>query len=217
MDSKSEALEAARANNVNCDEGHLGGYVRADQNPAPSGLGVEHGDPATWTPSLWRWSCERLGVRSVLDLGCGEGHAAKFFRDDGCRVLGVDGSRQAKRDSVIPESHLVHDFNTGSYRPASTFDLVWSCEFVEHVEERYSDHFLVTMSYSHNYVMISYAPPGQDGWHHVNCQSADYWIDKIEQLGFQFDADLTEESRRVAEAGHYHYKGLLFRRVPSTT
>ena len=33
------------ANNMNVDEGHLGGYIRASSEPAPSGLRVEHGDP----------------------------------------------------------------------------------------------------------------------------------------------------------------------------
>ena len=102
---------------------------------------------------------DELGVRSVLDVGCGEGHAARFFRDAGCEVLAVDGSLQARRDSVVPESHVVHDFVDGPLVPAQTFDLVWSCEFVEHVEERSADHFLTTFAASRKYVFMTYAPP----------------------------------------------------------
>ncbi len=106
-----------RANNMNCSEGHLGGYVRASRKPAPSGLRIDHGDPATWSPKLWRWAVDRLKLESVLDIGCGEGHCARFFRDLGCDVMGIDGSKQAKRDSVIGDAHVIHDFVNGPYHP----------------------------------------------------------------------------------------------------
>ena len=198
------------ANNMNVDEGHLGGYIRASSEPAPSGLRVEHGDPATWTPGLWRWAFDELNVRSVMDVGCGEGHCAAYFEQLGCDVVGVDGSFQAKRDTVIVGKHVVHDFQDGTYRPDRAFDLVWSCEFVEHVEERYSANFLKTFAFSQRYVMMTFAPPGQPGWHHVNCQPREYWVDRLAALGFRLDEERTEISRKLAGAGHYASKGLFF-------
>src|SRR5688572_33082149 len=56
-------------------DGHLGGYIRG-------------GDPGTWCPHLWSWVVEQFGIKSVLDVGCGEGHSTRFFRDLGCDVLG---------------------------------------------------------------------------------------------------------------------------------
>lgn len=206
---KSE-LKSAIMNNMNFEEGHLGGYIRANPEPAPSGLRIEHGDPATYTPDLWSWVHENLDVRSVLDVGCGEGHCAAYFQKLGCRVLGVDGSWQAKRDSVIPECHVQHDFVQGPFRPAEVFDLVWSCEFVEHVEERYVDHFLATFSASSRYLMMTFAAPGQPGWHHVNCKDEAYWIEKLGSIGFTLDQDLTIQTRTIAASGHYAGKGLFF-------
>ncbi len=203
-------LRAARANNLNVDEGHLGGYVRASEEPAASGLGITHGDPATYSPSLWRYCVEELGIRSMLDVGCGEGHAAACFRDLGCRIKGIDGSRQAKRDSVIGDAQVVHDFCNGAWLESQRYDLVWCCEFVEHVEARFSSNFLETFGLAEKFLMMTYAGPGQPGWHHVNCQPARYWIDRIERLGFRYDEALTEITRERAEPGHYQRRGLAF-------
>ena len=197
---------------MNVSEGHLGGYIRGRQSEVATVFGYEHGDPATWYPSLWRWVHESLGVRSMLDVGCGEGHAAAYFHELGCRVLGVDGSLQARRDSVVPDQHVVHDFVRGSYVPDDVFDLVWSCEFVEHVEARYLDHFLSTFGSAARYLMMTFAAPGQPGHHHVNCQPAPYWIEKLDRIGFDYDRALTRRSRSIAAQGHYHDRGLFFMR-----
>jgi SAM-dependent methyltransferase len=196
---------------TNVDEGHLGGYVRSRHAAVRTQEALEHGDPATWHPRLWRWAVEILGVRSVLDVGCGEGHAARFFRDLGCRVQGVDGSLQARRDSRIPDVHVVHDFTRGTYVPGEDFDLVWSAEFVEHVEERSCEHFLRTFEAASRVLMMTFAVPDQPGHHHVNLQEQDYWIDRLEAHGFRYDADRTRATRALA-SGHYARHGLFFAR-----
>jgi SAM-dependent methyltransferase len=208
--SREQRAKLARDYSMNTEEGHLGGYIRASEHPPASGLDTRHGDPLTYSPTLWRWVHDQLGVQSVLDVGCGEGHCAAFFRNLGCEVLGVDGSKQARLQSLIPEHHVVHDYAGGPYSPSTKFDLVWSCEFVEHVEERYLPNFLETFRASRRYLMFTYAPPGQAGWHHVNCQPAEYWVEKMRAIEFLFDAELTRKSTAGAEPGHYRDKGLFF-------
>ena len=139
MHSLEEQTNLGICHDMNCEERHLGGYIRSRKRKRSASGWREHGDPATWTPQLWLWAYERLGVRSLLDIGCGEGHSTKFFKDLGCDVLGIDGSLQAKRDSVIPDFHVIHDFANGPFLVHKPFDLVWCCEFVEHVEERFSN------------------------------------------------------------------------------
>jgi SAM-dependent methyltransferase len=194
------------------DEGHLGGYLRS-QHPRAAEFGTQHGDPATYTPELWQWVIDTLGVVSMLDVGCGEGHAAAFFRDRGCTVLGVDGSAQAECDSVIAGLHHRHDYSLGPFVPPGSWDLVWSCEFVEHVEERYAENFLASFACARKYLMLTFAPPGQPGWHHVNCQPGDYWVQKMNHLGFRLDDQLTDQARAVARAGHFKHRGLVFVRA----
>ncbi|EED35420.1 conserved hypothetical protein [Luminiphilus syltensis NOR5-1B] len=196
---------------MNIREGHLGGYISA-RHPDAHQLSIENGDPLTWSPTLWRWIVEELGVTSVLDVGCGEGHAAGFFLELGCDVQGVDGSAEALRDSAIPKNHVRHDFTAGPYHPLRRFDMVWSCEFVEHVEERYCENFLATFATAEQYIFMTAAPPGQPGWHHVNCQPSSYWVSKVEQRGFALSQHLTDRARAMVEPGHFAHTGLVFKR-----
>jgi SAM-dependent methyltransferase len=185
-------------------------------NEPPTHLGgfVQGGDPDTWYPAVWDWVCAALGVRSVLDVGCGEGHSTKYFQSRGCEVLGIDGSAEAVAASAIPERHLLHDFTSGPFRPNRTFDLVWSCEFVEHVEERYSANFLETFRASDRYVIMTHAVPGQKGHHHVNCQPSIYWTRRLRGVGFELDYRLTRRARKL---GHSYLarSGLVFVKRPS--
>ena len=92
-------------------DGHLGGYVPG-------------GDPGTWCPHLWSWVVRRFQVRSVLDVGCGEGHSTRFFQGLGCAVTGVEGCGRAIRDSVAPASVVQHDFCDGPYLASRPPDLI---------------------------------------------------------------------------------------------
>lgn len=207
---EAEGPELADSNNMNVYEGHLGGYIMASDSPAPSGLKIVHGDPETWDPDLWLWTMSALNVRSVLDVGCGEGHCMEFFSEYGCAVRGVDGSRLAKERSRLPDCHDVHDFIEGPYAPGGAWDVVWCCEFVEHVEERYAPNFLETFKAARKYILLTHARPGEPGWHHVNCQTREYWIDKLDQIDFRVSSLLTKLARRVAKGGHFKSKGLVF-------
>lgn len=206
----SDQFLAAKNNNMNVYEGHLGGYIMASDNPAPSGLDISHGDPATWCPELWLWTMSILNVRSVLDMGCAEGHCIEFYSRHGCAVRGVDGSRLAKTRSLLDARHDVHDFVNGPYESPERYDLIWCCEFVEHVEERYMPNFLRTFRSAERFIMMCYAAPGQPGWHHVNCQPQEYWVRQLENIGYHYHPAITDCARLVARRGHFKRRGLVF-------
>ncbi|MBW3020336.1 class I SAM-dependent methyltransferase [Candidatus Woesearchaeota archaeon] len=181
---------------LNSSEGHLGGYIYG-------------GDPLTYYPKLWEWLIKILNIKSVLDVGCGEGHSTKYFKNIGCKVLGIDGSFEAIRDNQIPESVVMHDFCKSSFIPNKKYDMVWSCEFIEHVEEKYMKNFLETFKTVKKYLVITYAIPGQKGHHHVNCQNKEYWIKEMSKIGFKFCPKLTKLAKNKA-IGHFKSKGLIF-------
>jgi len=175
---------------------HLGGYIAG-------------GDPLTTCPDLWDWLVDAHGVRSVIDVGCGEGYALQHFRGRGCRVTGVDGIPQ--EDPAV----WCHDFTEGPWDPpGGEFDLAWCCEFVEHIEERHIPNYLPALKAA-RMVALTHAQPGQPGWHHVNCQSAAYWKGVLAAVGYRYEARLTIEARQKAgpPANHFARSGMVFTRA----
>lgn len=176
--------------------GHLGGYVAG-------------GDPDTQYPDMWAWVVAREGVGGVLDVGCGDGAAMAAFEALGCDVMGIDGVPQA--DGRI----ATHDFTIGPFDSTIHqlgFDLVWSCEFVEHVDAAYLDNVMQALTCA-PLVLMTHATPGQPGWHHVNCQDSAYWRAAFDRYGYFVDETLTAETRARAHS-YYASTGLAFRRRP---
>lgn len=183
---------------------HLGGYVPG-------------GDEATWYPDLWLWLIDQLKLKSVLDVGCGEGHAGQFFLDQGCEVIGVEG---------IKQDHLwivQHDYSMAPFPQQlpmlfwESFDLVWCCEFVEHVEEKYMRNYLASFKLG-RYVAMTHAEPGQAGFHHVNCRTQDYWIGVMASIGFHHELMLSARARAMAATNkdpynHFARSGMVFKRL----
>lgn len=187
-------------------DGHLGGYVPG-------------GDPNTTYPLLWRYLVDELGVRSVLDIGCGDGGAARWFIDEGCTVRGVDGIDQSLAYVQQHDYSVDGERTPISYDPPE-FDLVWSAEFVEHVEATHVPDFLADFALG-KVVLMTHAVPGQPGWHHVNCRTSDYWIGAMAAIGYELDVGLMHVTRDLAEresgipsqGNYYAATGLAFRRV----
>jgi SAM-dependent methyltransferase len=176
---------------------HLGGYV-------------EGGDPATFYAELWTWLVKELDIKSVIDVGCGDGVAVKFFEKliGFGNVLGVDG---------MPQEHasiVQHDYIEDSFPMAREFDLCWCCEFVEHMDEEFAPNFLETFKTART-VLMTHAAPGQQGHHHVNCRVAEYWRGVMAAIGYAYDEDLTSRSRKHAAKNvnpynHFVRSGMAF-------
>lgn len=184
------------------EEGHLGGYV------------IGRPDPACWMPNMWQFLVQLFSIESVIDLGCGEAHTTKFFCDLGLRVRGVEGCKRAIEESILPGFVDLHDFTNGPYISKETWDFVWCCEVVEHIQEQYLPNLLATIeSTKCSHIALTHALPGQGGWHHVNCQGAGYWLDKFKEIGYHLNEDITEKARVLAALdspfNHFTKSGLV--------
>ncbi len=174
--------------------GHLGGYVVG-------------GDPASEHPALFAYLVRELGVRSVLDVGAAEGLALDAFAELGVeRLAGVEGI------PLLDPRILRHDYARGPLHVENVgrFDLAWSCEFVEHVEERHVPNFLATFACA-ELVLMTHALPGHGGHHHVNCRSDDYWVGALAAVGFALDEGLTRLGRALSGSSYFGVSGLAFR------
>lgn len=138
-----------------------------------------------------------LNVKSMLDIGCGPGGMVKLARDLEIEAYGIDGDYEVKRPNVDNRWITIHDYESGPSNFTKQVDLIWSCEFVEHVHEKFIPNYMADFQ-NGNFVIMTYAPPESKGHHHVNCNTEQYWKDIFKKYGFQFDANMTRQIREVS-------------------
>ena len=132
-----------------------------------------------------------LKVKSYLDIGCGPGGMIKLAESMDLKAYGIDGDPTLKFNNL---DVLKHDYTKGESAFDQAVDLAWSVEFLEHVDERYQEHYMKDFQKA-KYVFVTHAPIGKKGHHHVNCQSSEYWIDVFEKYGFKHERKHTENVR----------------------
>ena len=137
---------------------------------------------------------KNYNIKSILDVGCGPGGHVKYCKSIGLDAFGIDGDY-----NTIPKQK---NFKFVDYRISSSgfnriFDLGWSVEFAEHIEERYIENFV--KDYLKCKILIfTAAPAGWGGVGHVNEQSIEYWISKLKEDGFSIHATATKEIRALS-------------------
>ena len=126
------------------------------------------GDANTIMPDVWGYLLTRYPIRRVLDVGCGYGQAMRRFAEvGGCDVVGIDGDPACVASD--PRIRL-HDFILSALPGASLpYDLAWSSEFLEHVDEKYLPNLMSAFQQA-RLVVVTHGEPGQPGHHHVNCR-----------------------------------------------
>ena len=139
--------------------------IDANKNENSHFGGLTNYDPMGISNNTFNFMMGGLAVKSLIDVGCGKGISAKYFYDQGVKVLCVDGLHEAVNQTVLPRNRVVeHDFSRGPWWPAETFDAAWSVEFVEHVGRQYMENYLPIF---HKSAFIFMSGSGFGGWHHV--------------------------------------------------
>tara|TARA_Y100001963_G_C6676568_1_gene397731 strand:- start:270 stop:989 length:720 start_codon:yes stop_codon:yes gene_type:complete len=140
---------------------------------------------------------EKLNAKSMIDIGCGPGNQVITAQKLGYTAIGIDGDKELlKNNYSVLDDMLIHDYTTGviEFEDDDFFDVAWCVEFLEHVEEKYMKNYMNTFQRC-KYVICTAAEPGEPGWHHVNCQTKQYWIEKFDEYGFDFSKNLTKQLR----------------------
>jgi SAM-dependent methyltransferase len=179
-------------------------------NCAHLGGNAVGGDPQSMCPKLWDWIIAKYNVKSILDIGCGEGYCMEQFKIRGIDVYGVDGLAE-NIDEVKKRGldGIVFDLTKGFYKHSKNMDMIWCCELVEHVESKFLDNVLKTFLNS-GLIAMTHAVPGQGGYHHVNCKDDNYWKNIMDATGFKYLADETIYSRTLDRKKHWQRSGMIF-------
>lgn len=141
-----------------------------------------------------------LNIKSMLDVGCGPGGMVELARSKGLDAYGIDGDFSVDRNQKVQEHITIHDYEKGPSSFDKEVDLVWSVEFLEHVWEKYQDNYMKDFQRG-KFVIVTYAPPGTSGHHHVNCNTQEYWISVFKKYGFAYDANMTRMIKEVSSMG----------------
>jgi len=139
------------------------------------------------------WAISRFNISSMLDIGCGPGGMVELANSKGIDAIGIDGDYTLKR--YDDTKFVIHDFSTGPVPKLSKYDLAWSVEFVEHVYEDYIENYMPAFKKC-KFVIMTYAPPGTGGHHHVNERPKEYWVNKFAQAGFVHVPELSLQMRK---------------------
>ena len=166
------------------------------------------GDPVSHAPAVWNYVIDRFGIASVLDLGCGIGHASVYFYRRGMKVVAVDGLDFNVRHSLYPAVKI----DLTNQAVSCFVDLVHCQEVVEHIEEKHINNVLDSLCCG-KLILMTHALPGQAGHHHVNLQPPEYWISRMKERKCNLLPLDTKRIRELAQAEGAHYfanSALLF-------
>lgn len=164
-----------------------------------------HNNNNAMLPNEIKFLQAKFNIKSMVDIGCGPAWMVELANHLGIHAIGIEGDQSVGSKEYIK----FHDFTHGPYEIANNFDLAYSVEFLEHVEEKYMDNYMAVFTKA-NYIFCSAAVPGQGGDHHVNEKTREYWIEKFSERGFIYDDETFNELIGVSAISNFVRKNALF-------
>ena len=150
-------------------------------------------------------------VKSVVDVGCGEGNWLRAFLENGVpQVLGIDGDYVDRSRLMIPqERFLSRDLTKAIPADVGRFDLAVSLEVAEHLSSDCAGQFVASLAALSDMVLFSAAIPGQGGTHHVNEQWPSYWKELFQERGYIMVDCLREQIWDNSDIEAYYRQNLF--------
>lgn len=124
--------------------------------------------------------------KKLADLGCGCGVYSHLLAKKGVSVLALDGAQVPKEHAFSINIHA-QDLTVPFENTWGNFDIALCLEVAEHIPEHLTDIFLENILKFSDTLILSAAPKGQDGHHHVNEQPKRYWVKKLAEKGFAYN------------------------------
>lgn len=151
-----------------------------------------------------------VSVRSVVDVGCGDGGWLTAFSAHGIEdVLDLDGPWVEEALLKIPRTRCRQVRLDSPLDLDRRFDLVASLEAAEHLPEGRAQAFVADLARLSPVVLFAAAVPGQGGVHHINEQWPGYWARLFAGYGFRAADVLRARLWNEADVAYWYKQNLL--------
>lgn len=160
--------------------------------PLPKHLGG-HYNKTHLDENTLKYLITNFNVKSMYDVGCGPGGMVDLAIRLGINATGIDGDFTIKFPPHL--NIILHDFASAPL-DLDPVDLAWSCEFLEHVDEKYAENYF-SVFLKCKVVCCTFATT-LGGYHHVNVKNQYYWDRMFFKYGFIKNYDATSEVKRIS-------------------
>lgn len=168
-----------------------------------------HAHDAPLRDSFIKWFKEQ-GINSVLDLGCGPGYYTIGFKQAQLDCDGYDGNPNTPQ---LTKNHCKVLDLTLPIELEKQYDCVLSLEVGEHIPKEFETTFLDNIIKNcKDWLIISWAVPGQHGTGHVNCQTNEYIESQLLAKNFTRVQSVECIFRETAKCGWFKNTIMVFRK-----
>ena len=153
-----------------------------------------------------------LTIKSVLDVGCGQGAWMRAWQEHGVQdLVGLDGPYVDRQALLVPTELFRAVDLTKPFRLDQRFDLVQSLEVAEHLPHSSAEAFVSSLVAHASIVYFSAATPGQGGENHVNERPPSYWRAIFAKHGYVLVDHVRPHIRDAADVEPwYRYNSFLY-------
>jgi SAM-dependent methyltransferase len=151
-----------------------------------------------------------FGAKSVLEVGCGNGHWTQVAIDHGIEdYTVVDGPWNNRDHLLVSAERFVEADLTVPLNLDRRYDLGICLEVAEHVRGESADKLVRSLAAAADVVLFGAAIPFQGGHGHINEQWPSYWRGLFAALGYR-PFDLVRPLHWTDRSIHYWYRQNAF-------
>lgn len=129
-------------------------------------------------------------IKSAIEFGCGAGWFLHYLKEYGVTNLtGIESSEDAFKIMNNAIKPLVKKRSLNRLiNLKKKYDVALCVEVAEHIDEKYSDTLIKSITNHSDTIVFSAATPRQGGNNHVNEQPIEYWIEKFSSNEFEYQS-----------------------------
>lgn len=150
---------------------------------------------------------EQFNVQSAYEFGCGNGEYSRYLINNGIDMDVSDGNPHT--ESIT--DGLGYTLNLSEKIDKPIRDAVMCLEVGEHIPEKFETIVLDNIAnHASKLVILSWAVEGQAGTGHVNCRNNDYIIGKMQERGFDYNQELSQNLRNASTLEWFEHTIMVF-------